>query len=83
MRISVVPELADVFVYLDATEKQAREVRFRYRIGDGAWTDVRDETYPFELSVHVPKPEQAVEVQIEALDRGNRKHEGPRLRLAP
>jgi hypothetical protein len=83
MRISVVPELADVFVYLDATEKQAREVRFRYRIGDGAWTDVRDETYPFELSVHVPKPEQAVEVQIEALDRDNRKHAGPRLRLTP
>lgn len=83
MRFSVVPEFADAYVYLDATEKQTREVRFRYRIGDGAWVDVRDEAYPFELSVHLPRPEQAVEVQIEAIDRANRKHEGPRLRLAP
>jgi hypothetical protein len=82
MRFSVVPEFADAYVYLDATEKQTREVRFRYRIGDGAWTDVRDEAYPFELSVHLPRPEQAVEVQIEAIDRDNGKHEGPRLRLA-
>jgi hypothetical protein len=82
IRISVVPEFADAYVYLDATEKQTREVRFRYRIGSGAWTDVRDEAYPFELSVHLPEPEQPAEVQIEAIDRDNRKHEGPRLRLA-
>jgi hypothetical protein len=83
MRISIVPELADAFVYLDATEKQTREVRFRYRVGDASWTDVRDEAYPFELSIHLPRPEQAVEVQIEAIGHDNQKHEGPRLRLTP
>jgi hypothetical protein len=78
-----VPEFADAYVYLDATEKQTREVRFRYRIGESAWIDVRDEAYPFELSVHLPKPELPMEVRIEAIDRDNRKHDGPQLRLAP
>jgi hypothetical protein len=83
MRISVVPEFADAYVYLDATEKQTREVRFRYRIGDGGWRDVRDEAYPFELSVHLSKPEQPLEVHIQAIDRENRKHDGPQLKLVP
>ena len=74
MLISVVPDFADAFVYVDATEKDAPAVEFRYRLGDGEWTVVRDTAYPFELSVHVPDPSQAVEVRVEATDPGHGPH---------
>ncbi len=77
MLISVVPEFADAFVYLDATEKDAQMVEFRYRLGDGEWTVVRDTAYPFELSVHVPDPSQAVEVRVTSTDPKGTVHAAP------
>jgi hypothetical protein len=81
MLLSVVPDFADAFVYVDATEKDAQAVDFRYRLGDGEWAVVRDTAYPFELSVHVPDPSQAVEVLVEATDRRGTSHRAPILIL--
>jgi hypothetical protein len=81
MLISVVPDFADAFIYVDATEKDAQVVDFRYRLGDGEWTIVRDTAYPFELSVHVPDPSQVVEVLVEATDHRGTVHKAPSLTL--
>lgn len=81
MLISVVPEFADAFVYADATEKDARSVEFRYRLGTGEWTVVRDTAYPFELSVHVADPAQPLEVMVEATDHRGTAHKAPPLVL--
>ena len=82
MLLSVVPDFADAFVYLDATEKDARAVEFRYRFGDGEWTVARDTAYPFELSVHVADPSRALEVLVEATDHRGVVHKAPPLVLA-
>jgi hypothetical protein len=82
MLLSVVPDFADAFVYLSATEKDARAVEFRYRLGDGEWTVVRDTAYPFELSVHVADPAQALEVLVEATDQRGVVHKAPPVVLA-
>jgi len=82
MLISVVPEFADAFVYVDATEKDAQAVEFRYRLGEGEWAVVRDTAYPFELSVHVPDPSQTMEVRVEGTDRRGATHSAPSLVLA-
>ena len=82
MLLSVVPEFADAFVYMDATEKDARAVEFRYRQGDDEWTVVRDMAYPFELSVHVGDPSRALEVRVTATDHRGTTHTGPPLVLA-
>ena len=82
MLLSVVPEFADAFVYMDATEKDARAVEFRYRQGDDEWTVVRDMAYPFELSVHVGDPSRALEVRVTATDHRGTTHTGPALVLA-
>ncbi len=81
MLISVVPEFADAFVYLDATEKDAQMVEFRYRLGAGEWNVVRDTAYPFELSVHLPDPTQAVEVRVASTDPKGTVHAAPALVL--
>jgi hypothetical protein len=82
MLLSVVPEFADAFVYVDATEKDTRAVEFRYRVGHGEWTVVRDTAYPFEVSVHVADPAQALEVLVEATDHRGAVHKAPPLVLA-
>jgi hypothetical protein len=81
MLVSVVPDFADAFVYVDATEKDAQAVEFRYRLGDNEWTMVRDTAYPFELSVHVPDPSQAMEVLVEATDHRGTVHKAASLIL--
>jgi hypothetical protein len=82
MLITVVPEFADAYVYIDATEKDTQAVEFRYRLGEGEGTVVRDTAYPFELSVHVPDPSLAMEVIVEATDRRGSTHKAPSLTLA-
>jgi hypothetical protein len=62
-----VPGIAgwDAYVWCTATPTDAREVTFRYRVGDGAWQETRDAEYPFELSVPVEDRKSGFEFQVE------------------
>lgn len=74
MVLNFVPQLANVFLYTDATEKEVKCVNLKYKIGNGEWKVVEDSKYPYEFSLELSKPDETFIFQWEATDLNGRSH---------
>lgn len=52
----------DAYLYTDATERQARKITLKYRLGDATEAAIEDAQYPFEFSI----PLASVDVPLKA-----------------
>ena len=66
MLISFGSSLANSYVWLEATEKELKEARLRYRRG-GEWKEIVDPQYPFEFSLPLADGEAGFDFQIEGV----------------
>jgi hypothetical protein len=68
MLIRLVPDFTDAYIYTNATEKTTQSVTLRYKIGEDAWQDITDTSYPFEFSIRNNKPDTPIRTQWKAKD---------------
>ena len=75
MLIDLVPDFTDAYIYTDATEKQVRNVTLKYVIGDGAWEEIADISYPYEFSIHLDGPKKSLRLQWFAEDLEGKRYQ--------
>lgn len=68
MLFNLVPQFTDAYVYVDATEKTTRKVKFTYKLGDKDWVSVEDSKYPFEFELKFVIPKRPLQIKITAED---------------
>lgn len=66
MIINMGPTLKEAYIYLQATEKELKEVILSYKSGD-RWISIRDSVYPFEFSVPLGKDQNDIRYKIESV----------------
>lgn len=64
MMISLGGDLTNAFVWLEATEKQLKQVKLRYQL-DGAAKEIVDARYPFEFSLPLRETDAAFTYVVE------------------
>lgn len=82
MRLSLVPQFSDAYIFVSATEKESKGVRLKYKLGNTDWQIVEDKYYPYEFSIHLPDPEQPLEYVLESTDIHGKTHTTQPVTLA-
>ena len=80
MLISMGADLTNAFVWLEATEKQLRQARMRYRL-HGVEKEIVDARYPFEFSVPLKETDTSFTYSIEGTTTTNETAAAPAIEL--
>lgn len=75
MSFKSMEQLTDFYMYSTSTEDHVSRVQLDYKIGEEAWQQVTDESYPFEFSLRVENNDQPVKFKWKALDPEGNLHE--------
>lgn len=81
MLFNLVPQFSDAYIFTDATEKTLKQVTLRYRLGNSSWQTIADDRYPYEFSIHLADPQQALGFELEAVDLTNNRVSVPTATL--
>lgn len=71
----------DLYVYSTATEEDVASATLEYKVGEGEWTTVLDDLYPFEFSIRLSDPGTKVEWKWKATDHKGLIHESETFQL--
>ena len=82
MLINIVPEFSDAYIYTDATEKDAGRVTIKYAVEGEGWVETTDDSYPYELSIHLSDPQKKLKLQWIAEDMQGSIHESEIFELS-
>ncbi len=66
MLLNLVSDYADLYVYTDATEKQAARMRLVWRADAAGEEAIEDASYPYEFSLRLKDPSAPVRFRLEA-----------------
>jgi hypothetical protein len=73
MIIQTFPQYANFYLFSDRTEKEWQSAILYYKIGDDAWKNIEDTSYPFEFDVPLTDPNAPLIYRLEATDLQGRK----------
>ena len=79
--LQVRPGPWDAYVWCTAKPDRVKKVVFHYQLG-GAWQQVEDAEYPFELSVPVPDAQQDFRFHTDLIGADGQAHTTPEAMLA-
>jgi len=68
MSFKINENLRDFYIFSNSTESMVSSVQLDYKIGDEAWQEMVDESYPFEFSLRVEKNDSPIKFKWKAID---------------
>ncbi|WP_375586510.1 hypothetical protein [Cyclobacterium xiamenense] len=75
MSFKSMEHITDFYVYSTSTEDHVASVQLDYKMGDEAWQQVTDKSYPFEFSLRMEKSDSPLTFKWKAIDAKGNSHQ--------